>query len=429
MKNEKLLLYILAAIQFTHIMDFMIVMPLGSRLTESFGISTAEFGMIVSAYTISAGIFGFAGAFFIDRFDRRTALLFMYVGFVAGTLACAFAPDYYTLLATRAFTGAFGGITGSIILAIVGDVIPNERRASAMGIVMAAFSVASVFGVPFGLYIANLYDWHAPFLFLGAIGGLITLLIFWQVPSITVHMKGQKADNKIHPIEMLSDIARNGNQMRALLLTSMMMLGAFTVIPYIAQYTEYNIGFNKDQVTYLYLLGGGLTIFTSPLIGKLADRIGRLNVFIGGVVLTSIVILTFTNLQVTPIWITLIVTTALFVASGGRMIPAMAMVTSTVKPRNRGSFMSINSSVQQLSAGLASFVAGLIIYQNASGQYVNYAWVGVIAAVFSLGSIFVARTLKVVDEKEVKTDILPIETSAQKIETTSTGSVAIAEQI
>lgn len=413
MSKERIVLFTLAAINFAHIVDFMIVMPLGDMLMKEFGITPQQFSFIVASYTISAGVVGFAAAFFIDRFDRRSALLFLNIGFTLGTFVCAIAPGYLTLLLARSITGAFGGILGALIISIVADVVPEERRGRGMGIVMAAFSLASVLGVPFGYYLAETFSWHAPFVFLGSIGAAITLLAYKFIPSLTVHLV-HKADRP-SPLQVLNNAISLPNQQKALLFMMLMMLGQFTVIPFVAPYMVRNVGFESSQVTYIYLVGGGLTIFTSPLIGKLADRIGKLKTFSIFAALNVIPLFLITNMPPVPVYAALAVTGMFFVVSGGRMIPAMSMITSSVKPQNRGSFMSINSSVQQLSAGLASFIAGLIVIESADGSsgLEGYQYVGYIAIASTIACIFMARSIKSV---EVPNNTASLEAESGKTE-------------
>lgn len=392
MRSEKLLLFILASIQFTNIVDFMIMMPLGPQLMRLFEITPRQFSLLVSAYTFSAGIFGFLAAFQIDKFDRKTALLFVYAGFLLGTFACALAPGYEWLIAARVFTGAFGGVLGALVLSVVGDTIPVERRATAMGLVTAAFSVASVFGVPFSLFIASVWSWHAPFLFLATSGLLILVGIWKWVPKMNTHV--QEKTNRISPFALISSIAKEANLRLALLLMMTIMLGNFIVTPFISPYMVSNVGFTEKELTYIYLFGGLLTIFTSPWIGKLSDRFGPKRIYIIFVFINLIPLLLITNLPITPVPIVLLITTSFFIVSGGRMIPSQTMIAGAVDPSKRGAFMSFNSSVQQLSTAFASLLAGLIVTKNDAGQLQNYQYVGLIAAVLSLISILVARKVK-----------------------------------
>ncbi|MCH7408825.1 MFS transporter [Belliella sp. DSM 111904] len=395
MTKEKLLLWTLAAINFTHIVDFMILMPLGPQLMRIFEISPREFGLLVSSYTFAAGFSSFMGAFVLDKYDRRTIMLWVFTGFFLGTLACAFSPNYIVLLIARVISGLFGGLTSALILAIIGDVIPDSRRGRAMGLVMAAFSVASVFGVPFGLFIASLSNWHAPFLFLAGISAIIFWMIYKYVPSLTNHIVS--GNKKPSPIEVIKRVTSNANQMRAITLTIMIMLGQFMIIPFLSPYMVANVGFTDMQLTYIYMAGGAFTIFTSPWVGKLTDKYGKVKIFTIFMSLNVIPIGLITHLGMTPIPYVLLISTMFFVTSNGRMVPASALITGTAKPENRGSFLSFNSAVQQLSAGFASFVAGLILAENATGQLVNFNIVGYIAIFFSLLCIPLIRRIKVID--------------------------------
>lgn len=390
MNKEKILLLTLACVQFTHIMDFMIMMPLGPQLMRLFAITPEQFSYIVSSYTFSAGIAGFLASFVIDKFDRRNALLFVYSGFTIGTFFCGIAPNYHLLLIARMLTGAFGGVSGALVLSIVGDAIPHERRATAMGVVMAAFSVASVFGVPFGLFLATHYVWNAPFLFIAGAGLLITFLVSRYVPSITSHLTG----NKKISFDFIRGLFREPNQLRALLLMILLMFGQFTVIPFLSPYMVANVGFTEKQLTWIYLLGGGVTIFSSPMIGKWADRAGKLKVFTVFILISIIPLFLITNMPSVAIPVALCITTLFFITSGGRSIPAMAMITSSVPAKNRGSFMTINSSVQQLAAGAAALLSGFIVIENPSGRLLHYPVVGYIAIASSLCCIWIASRLK-----------------------------------
>lgn len=395
MKQEKAILWTLAAINFTHIVDFMILMPLGPQLMRIFDISPSAFGLLVSSYTFSAGLSSFLGAFFLDKYDRRKILLWVFLGFLLGTLACALSPNYPILLISRIVSGLFGGLTSALILAIIGDVVPDERRGRAMGLVMAAFSVASVFGVPFGLFIASLTNWHAPFFFLAGLAVVILGLIYRFIPHITEHLQTGKA--KPSPLQVVQRVTGNANQMRAITLTIMMMLGQFTIIPFLSPYMVANVGFTDMELTYIYIFGGLLTIFTSPWVGKLTDRYGKVEVFTVFMSLNVIPIAIITHLGVTPIPYVLLVSTFFFITSNGRMVPAAALITGTARPENRGSFLSFNSAVQQLAAGAASFLAGLILAEGVNGELLNFEKVGYIAIVLSLLCLPLIRRIKVVD--------------------------------
>ena len=394
MKKEHFLLLILAALQFTNIVDFMIIMPMGDILMKLFNINPSQFSIIVSAYTISAGISGFIGAFLIDRFDRKRSLIIIYIGFILGTLACGLSPTYEFLVLARIFTGMFGGIIGALVLSIVSDVIPVERRSTAMGIVTSAFSLASVLGVPGGLYFANLYNWHAPFFILTGLSTIILVGIFLIVPSIKGHLGG----NVRTPAIIIDNLINSKNQQKALLFMFLLLIGKFSVIPFITPFMINNVGLLQSQIPFIYLVGGGVTIISSPLIGKLADKFGRQRVFLYGAIFSLLPIALITNLPRLDLNLVLVLMGIFFIAITGRMIPAMSLMTSIVKPENRGSFMSLSSSMQQMSAGIAAFIAGSIISKNGE-MLQNYQYVGYLAITATILGIMLSFRLKTLEGK------------------------------
>lgn len=393
-RKDYFLLITLALVQFTHVMDFMIIMPMGNQLMQLFGIGPDKFGQIVSSYNIAAGIVGFSGAFFVDRLDRKRLLSWSYTGFLLGTLACAFAPDYSLMLASRILTGAFGGLLSSVMYSIISDHFPLERRASAMGIVTSGFALASVFGVPFGSYLASAFSWHAPFLFVASVGLNIILGIVLFIPKMRGHLGDSAAIPS--PISVIKNLAANKKQQNALLLMSLLMFSQFSIIPFIAPYMETNVGFTRNEVNLIYLFGGLCAVFTAPLTGKLADRIGRQKVFRIFGTLLFLPIFFITNMGAWPVWLALIVTSVLFITINGRVVPAMAIISSTTEPKTRGSFMSFNSSVQQISSGIAASIAGAIVTQNEMGQLEHYDWVGYIALGAGVLAIYAAGKVKAV---------------------------------
>lgn len=390
--KERLVLLLLAIIQFSDIMDFMIIMPLGPQFMRLFDINPQQFSMIVSIYAASAFLMSLFSAAFVDRFDRKVALLVVYIGFTIGTLLCSVASGYYLFLAARAVTGAFGGLLGALVLAIVSDTVPFERRASAMGMVMTAFSVASVAGVPTGVFLAAQFSWRAPFLVIGGFAILVIIGIIFLLPS----MNGHKQSGVRHPTvpEIFGDIMRDGNQMRALLFSVILMLGHFSIIPFIAPYMQLNIGFSDHQISYIYLTGGLLSVFVLPLVGRMADRRGNFKIFALASLFALFAIYLITNLPAVPIIVALLATSSFFVAAGGRNVPATTMVTSVVSPERRGSFMSVRASANEMGLALASFIAGLIVSRNPDGSLAHYNRVGYFAIGMSILAVYLASRLK-----------------------------------
>ncbi len=400
-RADKLLLFVLACLNFTHIMDFMIMMPMGPQLMRFFNLNPQQFSFIVSAYSLSAGISGFFFSFWADRFPRKHILLVAYSGFVIGTLACGLAPTYTMLVIARIMAGMFGGVIGAQVLSIVGDTFAYERRAQAMSIVMTAFSVASVIGVPVGLYLATEISWHAPFLVVGGLSLGVIALVIRYVPRLDEHLlRGEQRPGltRPSPFSVVTNIWKNPNQMRALWLTSTIMLGHFSIIPFISPYLVANVGFGEKQLYLIYAVGGALTIFSAPLVGKLADRRGKLPVFIVFAALSLIPIYLITTMPPSSLTYVLFVAGLFFIFSNGRLIPTQAMTSSVVTPQQRGGFMSINQSLQLLMQSVATYGSGLIIQKTPSGQLENYSIVGFLAMTAIFSSIFIARTVKPVDE-------------------------------
>lgn len=366
-------------------------MPLGPNLMKVFAIDAQEFGFVVSSYGIAAGISGFSLAFFADSFDRKKVLLYAYIGFVIGTFACAIAPTYLFLITARTLTGIFGGMIGSQVLSIVSDIFSYERRAAAMGIISAAFSVAAVVGVPGGLFLANMFQWHAPFYTVGAVGLMVIPLVYFFVPSISAHLNSGIKEKKWAAI---TKILKSSNQQRALLFSVLVMLGHFSIIPFISPSLVSNANYSESDIYLIYLVGGLLTIFTAPLVGKLADKRGKYPVFLLFAVLSFLPIILITHLSPQPIYYILAVSGLFFIFSNGRFIPSQAMVSAVVKPEQRGSFLAINSSVRLLAQAAATNIGGAIIIQQESGYLERYNYVGYFAVFMILLAIFVARKVK-----------------------------------
>ncbi|QEK52642.1 MFS transporter [Pedobacter aquae] len=396
--RERVILLLLAALNFTHILDFMIMMPLGNYLMPYFNISSQQFSMLVAAYTFSAGISGFLAAFFVDKYDRKQVLILAYIGFLIGTFCCAISPTYSLLLISRVVAGIFGGLIGAQVLSIVADLIPYERRGTAMGVIMAAFSVASVFGVPFSLYLANIFNWHGPFFFVAGLGIILIPFLMKYLPKMDTHIK-LAGGEKVSPLRLIKDIAQDKNQMLALALSATIMLGHFMIIPFLNPFMEFNKGFSKVQTPMIYMVGGALTLVSSPFLGKLADKIGKHRLFIMMALITTIPIALVTNLPDFPFYQVLCITGFWFVVSTGRMIPAQAMVSNVVSSERRGSFMSINSSVQQIFVGLASVISGLIVVKRADNVILNYDITGYISIAITLISIYFVSKLHVRTKK------------------------------
>ena len=396
-RNERLLIFILAVIQFTHIVDFMIMMPLGKQFMEIYDISPQQFSLLVSSYAFSAFLAGLVSALFIDRFDRRHALLLLYTGFTIGTLVCALAPSYPIFLAARAFTGAFGGTMGALILAVVGDVVPFERRGAAIGTVMIAFSAAAIVGVPAGIYLAGNYGVSMPFWVVGMVSFIVLVISYFAIPALRSHLVEIDGEQiNASPQEVIQAVSTDPNQRSALLFSLVLILGHFTIIPFIAPYLQLNIGFTENQVALLYAIGGSVTVVCMPLFGRLADRYGHATIFTIASVGAFFSIYAITNLPQVALPVALLIATSFFMVASGRNIPATTLVTSVVKAEKRGSFMSIRQSVNEAGLALSSLIAGLIVVERPDGSLGQYHLVGYFTIGMSILAVFLARRLKTV---------------------------------
>ena len=390
-RHEWFLLLTLLAINFTHIMDFMMMMPLGPQFMRLFHITPQQFGMLVSTYTFSAAAAGFVSAFWVDRFDRKHTLLFLYAGFALATLSCALADSYWMLLLARAVAGGFGGIVGATVLAIVGDVIPAKRRGTAMGTVMSAFSLSAVAGVPGGLLLAEHFGWQGPFLFIAAVAVPLWLAANVVIPPLRGHVQPHRSRTAWQQLRFMYGQALH---LRAFALMASLMFAGFSVIPFLSPYMVATVGIGEADLKYIYLCGGLATLFSARLIGWLADHIGKVRMFVIVAVLALPAILRLTHWQAAPLALTLSVTTYFMVFVSGRLVPAMAIVTGAVAPQHRGSFMSFNSATQQLAAGLAAFGGGLMLHKDATGALQGYDLVGYAACGFTLLCIWLALRLR-----------------------------------
>ena len=391
--NRKLVLYALALINFTHIVDSMLIMPLGDIFISEFGISPAEYGILVSGYAFSAFLSSLIGVFFIDRFDRRRFLLLIYVGFSLGTLACVFANSYESLLLLRMATGFFGGMIGTIVLSVVSDLYLFKKRGAAMGVLFAAFSAASALGVPIGIYLAAKGTWQLPFMIIGATALGISLLIYFLFPSMTGHLDAQQKEFDYK--RTIHNITSDKNQLRALAAGFVLILAHFLIIPFISPYLIQNVGLTQMEISYQFFFGGLATIISSPVIGRLTDTYGVMKVFIAVMLISWVPTMLITTLSVVPVALAITYTTMFFIFASGRMIPSNTIITAAAGVENRGSFMSIKSALQQLAIGLSALIAGGIIHTDANGDFLYYEYVGLLSIVAGIAAIWLVSRIRV----------------------------------
>lgn len=402
-RKEISLLLILSCINFTNIMDFMIMMPLQEFLETSYDISPKQFGFLVSAYAFSAFAASMTASFIIDRFDRKHALLTAFTGLIIGTFGCGFATSYEMLIASRIVAGLFGGLISAQGLSIVGDTFSYEKRGRAMGFMMIGFSLASIAGVPVGLFVATKTHWQIPFIGIGVLGVILLPIASFIIPSMKSHIFNVEPDSNSEKkssrniFAVYQSVWSNRNQQLALLMMLTLIFSHFATIPFIAPYLTKNTGFLTEQLPLMYFFGGIISLLISPLIGKMADKFGKHKIFSIFLLLSVIPVFLLTNLPKIPFYHVLIVTTLFFMIAGGRFVPAQALITSVVPPNLRGGFMNLNSSLQQLGLGLSAFIGGLIISKNEVGELLNYDVVGYISISVSMICLMVMRKVKAVN--------------------------------
>lgn len=387
---EKFVIAILAFLQFTVILDFMVLSPLGAILMPQLGISTSQFGLLVSAYAFSAGTSGVCAAGFADRFDRKKMLLFFYVGFVLGTIFCGVANSYSALLCARVVTGIFGGVIGSISFAIITDLFRMEVRGQVMGFVQVAFSASQVLGIPIGLYLATRINWHATFLMIAAIAVLVGISIALKLKPITGHLRSKHDKSAfLH----LWHTASNPYYLRGFMATLLLATGGFMIMPFSSAFLVNNVLIPETDLSLIFLVTGVISIFTGPLLGKLTDKFGKYRLFVVGSILSMAMVVVYTHLGPNPIWIVMVTNTILWVGISSRMISSSALISGVPNLKDRGAYMGINSSVQQISGGVAAFIAGLIVYQPAKNaplqHYDVIGYLTVCSMLFTLGMMFV----------------------------------------
>jgi predicted MFS family arabinose efflux permease len=389
---------ILSTLQFTIVLDFMVLSPLGAQLLVELNITTGQFGWVVSSYAFSAGASGLLAAGFADKFDRKKLLLFFYVGFVAGTFLCGIAKDYTSLLIARIVTGIFGGVIGSVSFAIITDLFKFEVRGRVMGFTQMAFAASQVLGLPVGLYLANSWGWHSPFLMIVALSIIIGIAIVVYMKPIDDHLKIKSERNALqHLIKVVSQPL----YIKAFAATVLLATGGFMLMPFGSAFSINNLGITMKQLPLLYMVTGIFSMAIGPLAGKLSDKIGKFKMFVIGSIVSMVMVVIYCNLSITPLWMVIVINVILFAGIMARIIPSSALLSAIPHPQDRGAFMGINSSIQQISGGVAAAVAGLIVVQTESSKLEHYPLLGYVvvgAMIITVGMMY--RLNQLVIKKE-----------------------------
>lgn len=403
-RYEVFVIVILSVLQFTVVLDFMVLSPLGAIVMPALKITPAQFGMVVSAYAFSAGASGLLAAGFADKFDRKKLLLFFYGGFIIGTTFCAVAPDYHDLLLARIITGVFGGVLSSISFAIITDIFKLEVRGRVMGFVQMAFASSQVLGIPIGLYLANRLGWHSPFFMIVGICVFVGVFIISFLKPIDAHLKTSSTRN---PFQHLIKTISTPLYVKAFAATTLLATGGFMLMPFASAFSVYNLGISLEQLPFLYMVTGVFLMISGPLIGKFSDQMGKYNIFVIGSLITMVVVAVYCNLGITPLWIVLVLNILMFAGVSSRMITSSALLTAVPVPQDRGSFMSINSSVQQISGGIATFIAGKIVVETTGGKLENYDLLGYVVVGAMLVTILMMYFIHVYIDKKTELKVTP----------------------
>jgi predicted MFS family arabinose efflux permease len=396
---QKFVIFILAITQFTVILDFMVMSPLGDMLMKSLSLKPSAFGFAVSAYAFSAGFSGLLTAGFADRFDRKKLLLFFYIGFIGGTIFCGLAHTYAELVAARIITGLFGGVIGSISMAIITDLFVLQQRGRVMGFIQMGFGASQVLGVPIGLYLANAWGWEAPFWMVAALSVLIAIVIALKLKPIVQHLLIQTDKSAFK--HLLHTVAK-ANYRVGFTATALLSIGGFMMMPFGSAFAVNNLGITYQQLPMLFMISGVSSLLIMPMIGKLSDKIDKFKIFAFASVWMMIMCVVYTNLSTTPFWLVIALNILMMMGIMSRMIPSSALTSAIPDMQDRGAFMSINASLQQIAGGIAAAVAGTIVTQKSKGSPLeHYNTVGLVIVGISIIGIFLMWRVNNLTKKKV----------------------------
>ena len=396
---QKFVMALLAITQFTVVLDFMVMSPLGDILMKSLTINPTKFGIAVSSYAFSAGFSGLLAAGFADKFDRKRLLVFFYAGFIVGTFFCGIAETYETLVAARIFTGIFGGVMGSISMAIVTDLFELNQRGRVLGVVQMGFAASQVLGIPVGLYFANLWGWHAPFMMIVILSIVMFLILIFRLKPVTAHLSEK---NERNVLAHFRHVLLLKNYRIAFLSTALLSIGGYLMMPFGSAFAVNNLKVSQEQLPIIFMFTGFSSLIVMPIVGRLSDRYNKFKIFTYGSIWAMVFILIYTNLGPTPLWIIVPLNILLFMGIMSRMIPATTLTSAIPNMQDRGAFMSINSSLQQIAGGLATLIAGFIIVQkDKNSPLEHYPILGFIGAIVMIVAIwFIYRVYRIVEEKK-----------------------------
>ena len=351
---------ILALTQFSVVLDFMVMSPLGDLIMKNMKITPNQFGLVVSCYAFSAGISGFFTASIADKFDRKKLLLIFYAGFILGTLLCGLATSYWLLVSARIVTGIFGGVISSISLAIVADIFEINQRGRVMGFLQMGFGMSQILGIPISLFLATTWNWQAPFYLIVGLATIIFIIGFFVLKPVVGHLELQR-DN---PIKHMWKTISNRDYRIGFLATAFMSWGGYLMMPWGSSFSVNNVGISQKDLPLMFMIIGISTFTVMPIIGKLSDKFNKYSIFVGSSILMIISVVVYTHLGQASFAVLVIVNMVMMAGIMARMIPSQALTTAVPALKDRGAFMSINSSLQQMAGGIAALVGGSIVLQK-----------------------------------------------------------------
>ncbi len=392
-----IVILILALTQFSVVLDFMVMSPLGDLLIKDLKITPAQFGVVVSSYALSAGVSGFLTASFADKFDRKKLLLFFYGGFIIGTMLCGLSNSYWLLVFARIFTGIFGGVISSISLAIVADLFDLNHRGRVMSFLQMGFGMSQILGIPISLYLAKVWQWQAPFYLIVILASIIFFVAIFVLKPVNAHLKLQRENAFKHLWQTIA----NKEYRIGFIATAFMSLGGYLMMPWGSTYSVNNIGISQSDLPLMFMIVGLATFAIMPVVGVLSDKLNKFAIFTSASVLMVITVLVYTQLPKVSLFMLIVVNMFMMMGIMARMIPSQALAASIPAMKDRGAFMSINSSLQQMAGGVAALIGGWIVKQKTqSSPLENFDYLGyLVVAVILINILLTYRVYNFVSKR------------------------------
>jgi predicted MFS family arabinose efflux permease len=397
---QKFIIAIVALVQFTVVLDFMVISPLSPILMKSLSLNPTQFGFVGASYAFSAFFSAVFVAGIADKYDRKKFLLVFYVGFIVGTLFCAIAPSYGYLLAARVVTGLFGGVIGAIGMAIVTDLFEINQRGRVFGFTQMGFSASQVLGIPLSLVMATRWGWNSPFYLIVVMATVMGIVMLVKMQPVTKHLSLQNGQQSNALPHLVATLKKKKYQV-GFLAAALLPLGGFMLMPFGTAFAEFNMGVAEGDLWIISGVTGIASLAVFPIIGRLSDRYDKLKIFAIASIWSIVMVIVHTNWGLIPMWLVLVSSILMFAGIMGRIVPSTILISAIPEMKDRGAFMSINSSLQYLAGGIASVIASFIVTQETpTSALKNFNIVGFVVAGISLVSIFLmSRVYLVVKDK------------------------------